>query len=214
MTNAFRLEHRLTTDEGIVRAFMVEPAATMVNNGVEHVLRCLAKHWKNMLFQENGNFAHQRMEQLHPFEILRFHMPVVLVTLSNLRGRNKWDSAVLGPYLNRLQNFHPGIVQRSDNRDEEEGDDSFDVIKACSVAQDLIHQMRDKVVPNVCAGIPSRSQPFRNCIDALSLSCDELRSEAEDVHISLDDMKAAMWYWVNDGNRHGTEPGRNTTTAH
>jgi hypothetical protein len=138
MTNEFRLEHRLTTDEGILRTFVVEPATTMVNNGVEHVLRCLAKHWKNMLFQENGNFAHQRMEQLHPFEILRFHMPVVLVTLSNLRGRNKWDSAVLGPFLNRLQNFNPDRVQRSDNRDEEEGDDSFDIIKACSVAQDLI----------------------------------------------------------------------------
>lgn len=68
-----------------------------------------------MLFRENSNYAHQRMEQLHPLEILRFHVPVVLVTLSNLRGQNKWDSAVLGPFLNRLQNFHPDRVQRSDN---------------------------------------------------------------------------------------------------
>jgi hypothetical protein len=192
MTNAFRLEHRLTTDEGILRTFMVEPAATMVNNGVEHVLRCLVKHWKNMLFQDNGNFAHQRMEQLHPFEILRFHMPVVLMTLSNLRGRNKWDSAVLGPFLYRLQNFHPDMVQRSDNRDEEEGDDSFDVIKACSVAQDLIDQMHDEIVPNVCADIPSRSQPFGEWIDALSLACDELRSEAEDVHIFVKSVETGI----------------------
>jgi hypothetical protein len=192
MTNEFRLEHRLTTDEGILRTFVVEPATTMVNNGVEHVLRCLAKHWKNMLFQENGNFAHQRMEQLHPFEILRFHMPVVLVTLSNLRGRNKWDSAVLGPFLNRLQNFNPDRVQRSDNRDEEEGDDSFDIIKACSVAQDLIDEMHDDIVPNVCAGIPSRSQPFREWIDALSLACDHLRSEAEDVHIFVKSVETGI----------------------
>jgi hypothetical protein len=54
-TNEFRLEHRLPTDESIVRTFMTSPAGTMINNGVEHVLRCLAKHWKNMLYQENGN---------------------------------------------------------------------------------------------------------------------------------------------------------------
>jgi hypothetical protein len=134
------------------------------------------------------------MEQLHPFEILRFHIPVVLVTLSNLRGRNKWDSTVLGPFLNRLQNFNPHWVRRSDNRDEEEGDDSFDVIKACSVAQDLIDQMHDKIVPNVCAGIPSRSQPFREWIDALSLACDELCSEAEDVHIFVKSVETGILF--------------------
>ena len=91
-TNAFRFEHRLPTDESIVRTFMTTPESTMVNNGVEHVLRCLAKHWRNMLYQENGNFAHQRMELLSPFEVLRFHVPVVLLTLSNLRGRNAWDA--------------------------------------------------------------------------------------------------------------------------
>jgi hypothetical protein len=181
-TNDFRLEHRLSTDEGILRSFMVSPASTMVNNGVEHVLLCLAKHWKNMLYQENGNFAHQRMEQLHPFEVLRFHMPVVLTTLSNLRGRNKWDSAVLGPFISRLQDFNPALVQASDNKDEEEGDDSFDIINACSAAQDLVDQLHDEIIPNVCAGIPSRTTPFLDWIDALSLACDELRSEAEDVH--------------------------------
>jgi hypothetical protein len=50
-----------------------------------------------------------------------------------------WDSVVLGPFLNRLQNSHPDMVQRSGNHtDEEEGDDSFDVIKACSAAQKRI----------------------------------------------------------------------------
>lgn len=59
-SNAFRFEHRLPTDESVVRTFITSPATTLTNNGVEHVLRCLAKHWRNMLFQENGNFAHQR----------------------------------------------------------------------------------------------------------------------------------------------------------
>jgi hypothetical protein len=181
MTNDFRVEHRLTTDEGILRSFMTSPMSTMVNNGVEHVLLCLAKHWKNMLYQENGNFAHQRMEQLQPFEILRFHMPVVLLVLSNLRGRNKWDSAVLGPFISRLQNFNPDVVQPR-GKDEEEGGDHRDISTACSVAQDLIDQLHDEIVPNVCAGIASRTTPFLDWIDALSLSCDELVSEAEDVH--------------------------------
>jgi hypothetical protein len=193
MTNEFRLEHRLSTDESILRSFMVEPAATMENNGVEHVLRCLAKHWKNMLFQENGNFAHQRMEQLHPFEILRFHMPVVLVTLSNLRGRNKWDSVVLGPFLNCLQNFHPDTVGRNgDPTDEEAGGDSFDVITACSGAQKLIEQLDDEIVPNVCAGIATRSHPFRKWLEALKLACDELRSEAEDVQIFVNSVSTGI----------------------
>lgn len=41
-TNAFRLEHRLQTDESVVRTFQASPAATMLNNGVEHVLNNLA----------------------------------------------------------------------------------------------------------------------------------------------------------------------------
>lgn len=66
-TNAFRFEHSLPTDESVVRTFMTSPESTMLNNGVEHVLRCMANHWRNMLYQANGNFAHQRMEQVnHP----------------------------------------------------------------------------------------------------------------------------------------------------
>lgn len=60
-TNKHRLEHRLPTDESIVRSFNTDPAGTMLDNGVEHVLRCLVKHWEGLLNEENGNFAHQRM---------------------------------------------------------------------------------------------------------------------------------------------------------
>jgi hypothetical protein len=65
--NTFRLEHRLPTDESIIWKFMKSPASTLVNYGVEHVLCCLAKHWRNMVFQENGNFSHNRLELVRFF---------------------------------------------------------------------------------------------------------------------------------------------------
>lgn len=108
MTNAFRLEHRLPTDEFVVRTFQDSPEATLLNNGVEHVLNCLAHHWRNMLFQENGNFGHHRQELLDPIKAIRFHMPVVLMTLTNLRGRNNFDGDTLGPLIRRLEGFDPG----------------------------------------------------------------------------------------------------------
>ena len=56
-----------------------------------------------MLYQPAGNFAPQRQEQLGPFKAMRFHMPVVCVVLSTLRGCNKWDSQVLGPIIRKCQ---------------------------------------------------------------------------------------------------------------
>jgi hypothetical protein len=111
-TVEFRLDHRLAIDESIVRSFQNTPATVIVNNGVEHVIRCLAKHWRNMLYQDNGNFAHQRMEQLNPFETLRFFMPIVLSTLANLRGRNVWDMTTLGPFIKKLQLLNPDKIKR------------------------------------------------------------------------------------------------------
>ena len=60
-TNQFRFDHRLPSDESIVRTFVAQPLQTLVNNGVVHTLRQVAKHWHNMLYQFSGNFAHQRM---------------------------------------------------------------------------------------------------------------------------------------------------------
>ena len=71
-TNEFRANHRLPTDESVVRTFAVSPASTLVNNGVVHVVSQLARHWHNMLDQPYGNFAHQRQEQLNPLETLRY----------------------------------------------------------------------------------------------------------------------------------------------
>jgi hypothetical protein len=110
-TNEFRIAHRLPQDESIVWTFIGSPQATMLNNGVVHQLRRLSKHWHNMIFQFSGNFAHQREELLNPFETLRFHMPVVLLTLATLRGRNFWDSKVLGPMVKKLQELKPSIAE-------------------------------------------------------------------------------------------------------
>jgi hypothetical protein len=75
---------------------------TMVNNGVAHVFRQVSKHWHNTLSQPFGNFEHQRMGQLDPFERMRFHMPQVCIVLSSLPSQ--WDSLrVLGPFLRRCQ---------------------------------------------------------------------------------------------------------------
>jgi hypothetical protein len=56
-TNNFRWDHRLPVDESLVRTFVNNPAPTMINNGVVHMLRQVAKHWNNMLYQFSGNFV-------------------------------------------------------------------------------------------------------------------------------------------------------------
>ena len=160
-TNEFRFEHRLPTDESLVRTFLARPMPTMLNNGVVHVLRQLAKHWHNMLYQFSGNFAHQRMEQLDPFEILRVHIPEVLVTLSSLRGRNRWDSEVLGPMVRRLQQLQPG--------------------KTVAAAKELTMELQRDIVVNVCAGVSLVVDPFQSWLDAILKACDLLEEEALQV---------------------------------
>lgn len=147
--NAFRKQHRLPTDEAIVRTFVAQSLATMVNNGVEHTLRCLARHWSNTLTQPWGNFAHQRMEQLNPFEFLRFQTPSLLVALTTLRGLSQWDSTVLAPFVKKLQELRA-------------------VDTGVEKAIALVKEMQEKIVVPACGGIASR-------VDALTslLSCIE-----------------------------------------
>jgi hypothetical protein len=81
-----------------------------------------------------GNFAHQRMEQLDPFETLHIHVTAVLLTLSSLRGRNIWDAQVLGPFMQQL---------------------NLDVEESIDTARTLVQQLqcRDMVNP-VCVAFP------------------------------------------------------------
>jgi hypothetical protein len=163
-TNQFRLAHRLPTDESLVRTFITTPIATLTNNGVVHTLRQLAKHWKNMLVdQEFGNFAHQRMEQLDPFETLRIHVPAVLLTLSSLRGRNIWDAQVLGPFMQQLTNL--------------------DAEESIETAQTLVQQLqrRDMVNP-VCGGIPTVVQPYVEWLQMIELALERIAQEATAVY--------------------------------
>ena len=159
-TNEFRFLHRLPADESIVRTFVSLPMQTLLNNGAVHVLRQLAKHWKNTLTQQN--FAHQRMEQLNPFETLRVHMPVVLLTLSSLRGRNKWDSDVLGPMMKRLQTLKP----------------SFSI----DVAKSLVHELKESIVVNVCGGIALMIDPFRSWLEAIRTALEKVEQDARDLY--------------------------------
>ena len=182
-TAEFRLNHRLAIDESIVRSFQNTPATVIVNNGVEHVLRCLAKHWRNMLYQDNGNFAHQRMEQLNPFETLRFFMPIVLSTLANLRGRNVWDMTTLGPFIKKLQSLNPDKIRRVEGTDVEKADEIYaaEIFGPCQAAISLTMELKEKIIPNVCGGIPSRMEPFGRWADAIRDSLVELNREAEEV---------------------------------
>mmetsp|Transcript_1925 Transcript_1925/g.3932 ORF Transcript_1925/g.3932 Transcript_1925/m.3932 type:complete len:2302 (-) Transcript_1925:37-6942(-) len=160
-TNEFRFHHRLPTDESLVRTFITSPQATTVNNGVMHVLWSLARHWHNMLRQPWGNFAHQRMEQLDPFETLRFHMPQMLLLVTNLRGRNRWDSEVLGPFIEHLQNLRP----------------SSNAAEPVTPAQTLAIGLRE-MLPEVCSGVQAWLEPFQSWVDAIITSFDEIQNEA------------------------------------
>lgn len=170
--NQFRIEHRLTTDESIVRTFFATPASTLVNNGVEHVLRAVAKHWDNILYQPSGNFAHQRMEQIDPIETLRFHLPLVLTHLVGLRGLNKWDAQVLAPFVRKLQRIEPM--------------DDLEPLRS------IIRECKDDIVHNACGGIPSREQPFLDWLNAISSATLVFEEEANEVEALVSSVEVGL----------------------
>ena len=134
----------------------------MTNNGVVHTLRQLAKHWDNMLrYQTYGNFAHQRMEQLDPFETLRIHIPSVLITLASLRGRNVWDSQVLGPFMKRLTNL--------------------DVEPDIGTALSLVQQLQRTIAVPVTGGIPTVLDPLLRWLTSIEVALHRIEDEAKQV---------------------------------
>jgi hypothetical protein len=161
-TNGFRFAHRLPQDESIVRTFVAAPASTMLNNGVVHLLRRLGQHWHNMLYQFSGNFAHQRQELLSPFEVLRFSMPVVLSTLATLRGRNKWDSKVLGPMIGKLQELKPSWTAET--------------------AKYLVRELQENIVVPVSGGVASIVDPLMSWLDAIYQALELIEEEAKKVY--------------------------------
>jgi hypothetical protein len=147
----------------------------MVNNGVEHVLRQLTNHWRNMLYQPFGNFAHQRMEQMSPFEMLRFHLPVILVVLSQLRGLCHWDATVLGPFVTRLQGLNGPQHSKTGKNDE-----------VVTEIHAIVKEMKEKIMIPVCGGIASRIDLLRNFVDTIDISIDAMAEEAIGIKYDLE----------------------------
>jgi len=161
-TNEFRTEHRLPTDESIVRTFIANPNPTMVNNGIEHTLRTVAKHWDNINLQPSGNFAHQRMEQINPFEIMRFHMPIVLMTLTVQRGLNKWDATVLATFVRKLQ-----LIEPAENT---------------LYIEELMDECLASIVENACGGIKIRVDALNSWLHAIKNSLAAFEATALEIH--------------------------------
>ena len=159
--NAFRRDNRLPTDESIIRTFITQPGPTLINNGVVHVLRALVNYWEAIVANPFGVFGHLRMEMLDVCLTLPFHMPVVLLTLANLRGLNSWDSKVLGPFDRELMNFK--------------------VSDGMANANNLIEILRDTIVVEVCGGVYSWIDPLLRWLTQMTLASDQLSREKDNV---------------------------------
>lgn len=160
-TNHFRVTHRLNIDESVVRTFLVQPLSTILNNGVEHVIGQVARHWHNMLYQMYGNFAHQRQEQLNPFEFLRFHLPVILVVMTTLRGLCKWDSDVLANFVIKIQDIGP--------------------VDNVNPILEIVEEFEHHILLPVCGGIASRVKVMRSLMDAVKKALIEIQNQSEAI---------------------------------
>lgn len=162
LTNDFRVKNRLPVDESIVHAFVLSPMSTMIDNGAVHVLQQMAKHWLQVLAEPFGNFTHHRLEQLDPFETMRFHMPAVCVVLSSLRGRNLWDARVLGPFMYKCQTLTTSFTAND--------------------CRDLVKDMQSNIVPMLCAGVESIEKPLSQWLEAIEESCRAIEEEAKQIY--------------------------------
>ena len=169
--NQFRSDNRLPTDESIVRTFTTTPASTLINNGVVHVLRAVANHWESLLSNPFGNFGNQRMEMLDVRVMLRFHMPIVLLTLANLRGLNSWDSQTLGPLVKDLMNLGTGT-------------DMADALV-------LIDRL-EGIVQNVCGGVISRSAPFQRWLKQMRIATDLIMKQKAKIKDIISSVSAGI----------------------
>ena len=143
---------------------MMTPLSTCVNNGIEHVLGVLVAHWEKMLYQPYGNFAHQRMEQLDPFEMLRFYFPVILTVLSQLRGICSWDSETLGPFIARLQ-----LLNKDSTEDP------------VQMVHNIIQDMRENIVGPISGGIRLRIDLLREFLRLIDMAIDAMKKEAQEI---------------------------------
>jgi hypothetical protein len=160
-TNDFHRNNALPTDDAILRTFVAWPFSTMTNYGLVITLRVLATHWHKMLTHDMGNFALQRQDRLNPFETLRFHMPLVLIALSSLRGRNKFDVYILGPLITALQGLKPSPT--------------------ADAARKIVRKIDRDISYAICGGIPSVLEPFRSWLEAIHTSLAKIETEAKSI---------------------------------
>jgi len=171
-TNAFRLQHRLPTDESIVRSFVNDPFSTMLNNGAEHSLRQVGRHFRNMLNQPDGNFAHQLMEQMNPFEFLRFHMPIVLLALTSLRGISSWDAEVLAPIVHKMQRIRQ--------------------VDTVAPIREIVDELLNSIVVGVCGGVSGRVNALESVLKAINDALVVCEEEAAKVHKILNSAQIGL----------------------
>ena len=88
-------------------------------------------------------------------------MGIVILTLSNIRGRNKWDGKVLGPFIKELQELKPSSTD--------------------DIARHLCKKLKIYILVNVCGGIASRVDPLQSWVDAIYQALDKVEEEANTV---------------------------------
>jgi len=173
-TNEFRIANRLPVDASIVHTFIVSPLSTMIDNGAVHVLNQMEKHWHRILAQPSGNFTHHRLEQLDPFETMRFHMPIVCIVLASLRGRNTWDGRVLGPFIRRCQTLTTSSTANN--------------------CLELAEDMKTDIVPTLCASIVTIEKPLSRWLDAIQESCFAIEEEAKEIYKEVSGIEIGLQF--------------------
>lgn len=171
-TIEFRSENRFPADDAVRRSFVTRPIQTMVDYGVVFTLRLLAQHWRNMVSADTNHFANDRLDQLDPFETVRFYIPSVCIAISSFRGRVSWDATVLAEFIQKCQYLKPQFTA--------------DKCRA------IVTEMKQKIVPNLCSGIESIADPLNRWLDAIAASCTLIEDEARRVYQKITTVEVGL----------------------
>eukprot|EP00526_Cylindrotheca_closterium_P004181 CAMPEP_0113607374 /NCGR_PEP_ID=MMETSP0017_2-20120614/3351_1 /TAXON_ID=2856 /ORGANISM="Cylindrotheca closterium" /LENGTH=2590 /DNA_ID=CAMNT_0000515975 /DNA_START=92 /DNA_END=7861 /DNA_ORIENTATION=- /assembly_acc=CAM_ASM_000147 len=161
-TIEFRSENRFPADDAVLRAFKTGPIQTMVDYGVVFTLRLLAQHWRNMVSADANHFSNDHLDQLDPFEAIRVYIPSVCIAISSFRGRSAWDSNVLFEFVKKCQYLKPGFT--------------------ADKCRSLMLEMKQDIIPKLCAGIESIADPLNRWLDSISAACTLIENEARNVY--------------------------------
>jgi hypothetical protein len=170
----------MLVDRSLVHAFVANPLSTLVDHGVIPTLQAMATHWQTVLHHQQesslGTFSHHRLEQLDPFQTMRYHIPIVCKVLSTLRRANRrWDTTVLEPFLRQCnQLVGPSSSSWSAAAAEEEEN-----INGC---RRLVQILLDQIITNITAEIASVYDPLHAWVTCIRTACDRIQDEALQVY--------------------------------